>query len=176
MKQAVKSAARRSKEDLKWIRPAAQKRSREALEAILDAAQGLIEERLFDEVTVAEICEAANCSLPGFYRRFRDKEALLHALHSRHTEAAIATSEEALDPERWDGHPLSKILESLFDLMTSADYRASGLRVTASQRATKDDLFAERIRAIRSVVYSGMRRLLILRREEYRHPDPELPR
>jgi len=141
---------------------------------VLDAAQRLANERPFDQISIVEICKAAGCSVPGFYRRFRDKEALLHALHTRHITAAVATAEAALDLERWEGSPLREILHALIDLLARTDYQASGLRVTAARRAIDDDRFAERIRAARSAVFEGVRNLLYARRDEIGHRDPDL--
>jgi AcrR family transcriptional regulator len=161
-------------ETLDWVRPARQKRTQLALEALLDAAQQLANERPFDEIPVVEICKAAGCSVPGFYRRFADKEALLHALHTRHIAEAIATAENALDSARWEGAPLGEILAALITLVSRIDSRASGLRVTAARRATEDERFAERIVAARSAVFERLRDLLRSRRDEFAHPDPDL--
>jgi AcrR family transcriptional regulator len=164
----------RATEELEWIRPTRQKRSQRVLESILDAAQRLANEKPFDEISIVEICKAAGCSVPGFYRRFRDKEALLHALHLRHITAAVATAEAALRLERWEGSPLREIFHALIDLLARTDYQASGLRLTAARRAIDDDRFAERIRAARSAVFEGLRDLLYARRDEFGHRDPDL--
>lgn len=157
-----------------WIRPAQQKRSQRVLDAVLDAARELANERAFDEIPVVEICAKAGCSVPAFYRRFADKEALLQALHTRHISEAIETSREVFDPEHWVDASLSEILAGLIDLVARASSKSSGLRITAARRAVDDERFAERIRASRSMVYEGLRRLLLARREELGHADPEL--
>jgi AcrR family transcriptional regulator len=159
---------------LDWIRPARQKRTQRALEAVLDAAQQLANERPFDEIPVVEICKAASCSVPGFYRRFADKEALLQALHTRHVTEAIATAQVALDSERWEGASLGEILAAVIALVSRIDSRASGLRVTAARRAVMDERFAERTRAARSAVFERLRDLLRARRDEFAHRDPDL--
>ena len=161
-------------ETLDWIRPPRQKRTQRALEALLDAALQLANERPFDEIPVVEICTAAGCSVPGFYRRFADKEALLQALHTRHITEAIATAENALDSARWEGASLGEILAAVIALVSRIDSRASGLRITAARRAAEDERFAERIGAARSAVFERLRDLLRSRRDEFAHPDPDL--
>jgi len=173
-KETPRTWAPEGSENLAWIRPAQQKRSQRVLEGVLDAALQLANERPFDEIPVVEICKTAGCSVPAFYRRFADKEALLHALHTRHVTEAIATSEKVFDPERWVGASLAEILAALIDLVVRANSQSNGLRITAARRAVDDERFAERIRASRSAVYAGLRRLLVARHDEFGHDDPDL--
>lgn len=161
-------------DELKWIRPATQKRSQKNLEAILNAAKQLTVERPFDTLSVVEICELADCSLPAFYRRFEDKESLLHVLHARHTESVVATVQNAMNLDRWKGYPLEDIVIALIDLLARTNSQASGLRLSAAQRAVEDNLFAERIRRARIAVFEGIKGLLMQRRHEFAHPDPDL--
>lgn len=58
-----------------------QERSRRTLDRILDAAERLLAERSFEEITVAEIVREADSSVGAFYARFSDKESLLPALY-----------------------------------------------------------------------------------------------
>ena len=60
-----------------WIHEATQSRSRRTEHAIRQAALRLLAGKPFEEITVAEIAEAAGVSVGGFYRRFRDKRAVL---------------------------------------------------------------------------------------------------
>ncbi len=46
----------------------------------------LLEEKLFEEISIAEIVEQAGCSVGAFYGRFKDKNSLLMALDERHFE------------------------------------------------------------------------------------------
>ena len=52
---------------------------------------------------VADIAARAGCSVGTFYRRFRDKQALLHALDERFAEEFRATMQQAVAAERWEG-------------------------------------------------------------------------
>ena len=84
---------------IRWIHPPRQARSEETLERLLDAAEELLAERGFDEITVPEIASKAKSSVGAFYARFKDKDGLLHALHQRTCDEAYATMEKGLDPK-----------------------------------------------------------------------------
>lgn len=57
-----------------------QARGRATLDALVSAGRRLVEEKSFEELSVAEISEAAGCSVGSFYLRFKDKDAFLRAL------------------------------------------------------------------------------------------------
>ena len=65
------------------FRPPQQTRSQETLDRILNAAERVLEEKSFTEATLAEIMERAGVTVGAFYRRFPDKDALLHLLDER---------------------------------------------------------------------------------------------
>lgn len=169
------AAARRpaAPEELAWIRPPRQARTQRQLEALLDAAHDLLLERPFEAVSVAAVCERAGTSVAGFYRRFRDKEALLHALHERHAAEALATARTALDPARWEGAPVSDVVVAFVRLLVRTEYRRGGLRRAVAERTRTDPAFRERKRAVRACLFHGLHRLLEARRDELGHPDPE---
>jgi AcrR family transcriptional regulator len=59
------------------LRPPLQARSIASYERLLEAARATLDEKSFDEATVAEIAERAGLTVGAFYARFADKEALL---------------------------------------------------------------------------------------------------
>jgi AcrR family transcriptional regulator len=82
--------------DLRGVVPARQRRSREAAERILSATEDLISERAFGDLTVQEICAAAEVSSSSFYARFPAKEDVLLALFDLHQREAKASTEASL--------------------------------------------------------------------------------
>jgi AcrR family transcriptional regulator len=85
------------------LRKPVQDRSRRTLEALLDATEALLDERRFEEITVAEIILKAGSSTGSFYARFPGKDALLPALYARyHAElpGRLARIAESLDYQR----------------------------------------------------------------------------
>src|SRR3954465_15784925 len=92
------------------FRPPQQTRSQETLDRILDAAERVLEEKSFTEATLAEIMERAGVTVGAFYRRFPDKDALLHLLDERFFSELYARADETLDPARWGGASLAAIV------------------------------------------------------------------
>ncbi|MEM7754101.1 MAG: TetR/AcrR family transcriptional regulator [Planctomycetota bacterium] len=69
-------------------KPALQARSAQTLERILSAAEELLVEREFDQLSVAEIASKAGCAVGTVYGRVADKEDLLFCLHERYMARA----------------------------------------------------------------------------------------
>ncbi len=102
-----------SNENLRWIRPRRQKRSQASFERILDAAESLLEDRSFDELTISDVVRRAESSVGAFYTRFSDKDALLDALYQRFQDQAIATMERHLAPEQWESASVEQIVTQI---------------------------------------------------------------
>jgi AcrR family transcriptional regulator len=74
------------------VLPVKQPRGGRTRDRLLAAGQRLIAKRDFDSMSVAEIAEAAGCSVGAFYQRFRDKNALFGALIAQYVSEAQATT------------------------------------------------------------------------------------
>ena len=76
---------------------AKQERSRETRRKLVASCLELVEERPFDQVTVADIATGAGVSVGNFYRRFTSKEGILPDLYAvyeaRFSEHAASFSE-----------------------------------------------------------------------------------
>lgn len=160
--------------DLRWVRPPRQARSQATLDRILDAAAALTEEKSFDESPVAEIVKRAGSSVGAFYTRFEDKDALRNALYDRFREQALATADEALAPERWEGAQVPEILSEVVRFLVGIYREQRGLMRTFLSRGTSDPEFGLRSEKLTHQISSRLSALLLARREELGHPDPEL--
>ena len=67
----------------RWVQPPVQGRSQKTFFRFLDAAEGLLSNRHWHEVSIQEIVKKAEASVGSFYNRFSDKTALLHCLDDR---------------------------------------------------------------------------------------------
>jgi AcrR family transcriptional regulator len=159
---------------LQWIRPPRQARTQESLERLLDVAEVLLRDKEFDDVHVRDIAERADTSVAAFYRRFKDKDALLHALHERSCEAAFATADDALCPERWAGADIAEILRAVFPLMMDVLRLHESLYRAIYQRAIGDAAMRERSIKVNRYVIDRLSDLLLARAEEIRHPEPRV--
>ncbi len=158
---------------LQWIRPPRQERTQQSLGRLLDAAESLLRDKAFDDIHVADIALRADTSVASFYRRFKDKNALLHALHERFSDAAIATADDALRAERWEGSGIREILDSVFPFLIEVLQSQEMLQRAVYRIALSDESIRERSLGLRRYVLSGLSELLLARRSEIRHPEPE---
>lgn len=90
-----------------WVLPAKQARSRRLRDRILAAGNTLIEERNFNDVTIADIAAMADCSTGAFYYRFKDKQAFFHGIVDR----TIAGIRAELD-RRFDAAATAELSET----------------------------------------------------------------
>ena len=158
---------------LQWIRPPRQARTQETLERLLDAAEALLSEKRFEDVHVAEVARRAGTSVAAFYRRFKDKEGLLHALHERLCEEAFATADDALDPERWAGAEIREILETVVPFLIAVFEERQALDLAVYQRGLTDEAMRERSHRLSRYALDRLSALLLARREEIAHPKAE---
>lgn len=159
---------------LHWISPPRQSRTQQSLERLLDAAEELLLDKCFDDVHVAEVARRADTSVAAFYRRFTDKDALLHALHERLCEEVFATANDALRAERWEGAGVEEILASILPFFIEAFRSHASLDRAIHQRALSDELLRERSMRLARHVITGLSALLLERHHEIHHPEPEL--
>jgi AcrR family transcriptional regulator len=160
--------------DLRWVRPVRQERSGRTLQRLLDAAEAVIAEKGFADASVADIAARAGCSVGTFYRRFRDKHALLHALDERLASEFQATMEAAVDPRRWEGAGIAEILEGYVRFSLEVGPPRAALRRATLLMAVRDPAFAERSTRLTRELHQRLRALLRERRDEIAHPEPEL--
>ena len=61
-----------------------QKRGQVTYDAMLDTTFAMLEDKEFDEISIAELAQKAGYSVGAFYARFRSKDELFDALVERH--------------------------------------------------------------------------------------------
>lgn len=162
-----------SKTALRWVRPPQQARSQETLSRILDAAETLVAEKGFEDTPISEIVRRAGSSVGAFYTRFEDKDALLHALYDRYLEQAIATTDDALDTARWESARVSELLRAVVGFLVTIYREQRGLMRVFVMRNHSDPAFQARRARLSHYVSERLASLLLARRDEIRHPDPE---
>lgn len=161
------------RETLRWVRPPQQVRSQQTLDRLLDAAESLVAAKGFEDTSVAEIAQRAHSSVGAFYARFRDKDALLFALYDRYLEQAMATTDDALDPVRWEGAGVERILASVLRFLVAVFREQAGLVRAFVRRNQIDPEFRAREERLSHYVSRKLCALLLARKDEITHPDPE---
>jgi AcrR family transcriptional regulator len=76
--------------------PTQQERSRRTRDALVAAAWALLQQRPWQEITVADIAAGAGCSVGSFYSRFKDKDAFFESLTATWLEQRIESQQAVL--------------------------------------------------------------------------------
>ena len=158
--------------ELEWVRPPRQARSHLTLGRILDAAEALLREKRWEDASVAEIARRAGSSVGAFYSRFRDKDALLSALHERFVEEAIATADTAMNEQRWANASICEIVRELVAFQVRLQDQHAGLWRAMALRATESPEFQARGLRMSRHMEELFTRLVVARRHEILHPVP----
>ncbi len=155
-----------------WVRPAQQARSQETFERLLDSAESLLENKGFEEVTVAEIASGAGFSVGAVYSRFCDKDGVLQCLQDRFVTEACATADESLAPARWQGASIEAVLRDLISFLVQIHRERIGILRELVGRLHSDAGATERKKDLIEHVSQLLAALLLERRHEIAHPDP----
>lgn len=155
-------------------KPPRQRRSRESLEKILDAAESLIRERGFDDMTIADVVQRSESSVGSLYARFSNKLGLLKGVQLRyHTRV-----QDDIFAAFSDGHSRAESLEEAVSRI---------VRVLCAHVLNEPELF--RAFVLQAVFDPGVRaqgertnsqrrdkvvEVLLSHRSEICHPDPAL--
>lgn len=156
------------------MRTGQQTRSQRTQQALLDAAEELFAKQGVDATSVVDIASKAGCSVGAVYHHFSDKKAVLYALFDRLAEEFEATTHDAVDPERWDGATVGDILYGYVEFALENSGRRPGFKTTALEAAREDPALTGQYRKLQTNLDDGLFDLLIDRRGEIAHPDPEL--
>jgi AcrR family transcriptional regulator len=157
------------------FRPPQQTRSQETLDRILDAAERVLEEKSFTEATLAEIMERAGVTVGAFYRRFPDKDALLHLLDERFFHEMEERADELLDPVHWQGASIAEVLCEFSRTAVEVYRTRRGVARSLFLRARVDPVIQTTALQVNARCIERLRALLLdpNRRREVTHPDPE---
>lgn len=134
-------------------RPPLQARSRRTLARIVDAGLALMAEGGADSVTVQSVVARAHVSVGSFYARFAGRDELLRHLH---TEAA------SRERTRWESELAGRLTG---DVALEARVRA----IVALLVSVGPEISAQTLARLHDTAAN----VLIERRREIRHPDPE---
>jgi AcrR family transcriptional regulator len=159
----------------KTVLPAHQARSRESLQRLLKATVEILDEDGLEGTTIPRIAARAGVSPGTVYRRFPDKDALMREVCTRVLEGNYTQSKELFAAERWKDRPLGEIAQSVINLTLKGHRRHRGL-VRALLFFTlqhPDEAFVRKSEELKWKVLRDISELLLTRRREIRHPNPE---
>lgn len=160
---------------MKRIRPPRQPRSEATRQRIGRALAELLAERPLAEITIAEICARASASPSSFYARFADKAAAVAWLRDEYFADSSRALGERLDADRWEGLSLEELVRELMKAyVTFLRGHEHVLRALALENRTHPGSpEAARSREQNLASYRRITELLLTRRDEILHEDPE---
>lgn len=151
-----------------------QQRSRETLARIINAGYEVAALEGFEATTLAKIAQRAGIAISTVYTRFKDKDALLHALHETATERSRAEIAEAYNEKTWEGRSLKSFLAEVIERSLQLTEQMAGFQKACFQRALSDPIFAAREAKVRQELLVKTRELFIAKRSEIGHPHLDI--
>lgn len=148
-----------------------QQRSRDKYERMIEASYSLAAEVGFEGLTLAKIAKRAGIAPSTVYTRFKDKEALLHALHKNATEQSLEEISSTVERLGQEDVPLKKILERTIKRSLQLTDDIAGFQKACYQRALSDPAFASREAAVREALRKHVQRLFEQRSAEIGHKN-----
>ena len=158
--------------DAAWVRAPRQARSQATLERFVEATRILLEERPFEEITVADIVGTAERTVGSFYARFEDKYAVLHVLVERLDERLRDLVHAFCDPVRWDNASVGEFVTESVSLNVMGYRRSTSLFRAMLIASVTDERFRERRLATMLFCAEQQKRFLLTRADELGCPDP----
>ncbi len=166
-------SAENGNESVLPYRPPKQDRSQQTLDRIATAALVLMEEKGVEKATVAEIVERAEASVGSFYARFAGKEDLIRYLQENVWTDARERWNHALAAEAWEGLSMSKVVEGVVGLLLRSLVADFHRRKVLGRERGLDPESARLVLSFHQHILSTVTPLLLDRRSEITHPDPE---
>ncbi len=164
----------RAAEPLGTVVAPKQARSERTLERLLAAAEALVIERGITALSIPEVARRARSSVGGFYGRFRDKDELIRALEERFLRQLEAERAEFVAADRWVGASLADIAHHAIERVVAVYSARHRLIAAFIVRAAQDAVVWQDGEQFRARVAEQIAALVLTRRREIRHPDPEL--
>ena len=160
---------------LKTVLPAHQARSRESLGRLLKATIEVLDKDGIEGATIPRIAAHAGLSPGTVYRRFPDKDALMREVCVRVLEGNYKHTRELLASGRWENKSLQEVARSVVELTLKGHRTHRGLlrAVLFFIWQHPDAAFVRRCDEMGWKTFQDIAELLLTRRNEIRHPDPE---
>lgn len=159
----------------KTVLPAHQARSRESLKRLLKAAIEVLNKRGLEGATIPRIAAQAGLSPGTVYRRFADKDALMREVGIRLLDENYRNSKALMEREDWKGMSLSELSRHMIaiTLKGHSTYRGLLRALYFFTQQHPDAAFVRKMEELEWKVFRDVSELLLLRRNEIHHPDPE---
>ncbi|MGD0506322.1 MAG: helix-turn-helix domain-containing protein [Terriglobales bacterium] len=159
----------------KTVLPAHQARSRESLARLLKGAAEVLNKDGLEGATIPRIAARAGLSPGTVYRRFPDKDALLREVCLRLLEVNYRQSKELLTAKRCENMSLKELSRFVIALTLKGHHFHRGLlrALLLFTLQHPDAAFVRKSEELEWRTFHDVAELLLTRRGEIRHPDPD---
>lgn len=152
--------------------PPKQARSRDTLDRILGAARQVLEQKNFEETTLAEIVQGAGVTVGAFYHRFPSKEALLEYLEREAYESMRSAMTSAFAAPESDAVTVAQLLRRFVDAQARLyRHNRGALRAILLKSRSDPERQARRMEFTREAIGAAVDWMLS-HRGVVKHPDP----
>lgn len=152
----------------------AQQRSRETMDRFAEAAEELLEEKRFEEISIQDIVRRAGRPIGSFYARFASKEALVPFLYERYHETLYTVFSSRLARVDWEALDLTGTISALVDFLLGVyDERRWLIRALVLFARTRPEALPADVLRRRTELYDLPVAILARHRARIRHDDPE---
>ncbi len=156
------------------IRPGKQRRSERTLEAILDAAEELIDKKGYAATSVNEIAHKAGVTIGAFYGRFGSKEALLQGLLERLSQQTSEVFNELIADLAKDKPRFRLALERSMEAMRWLYRERAALLRALNQAAATNSALRKRMLTFNADTCARLYLALDRYSDQVCHPNPAL--
>lgn len=159
----------------KTVLPAHQARSRESLKRLLKAAVEVLNTDGLERATIPRIAARAGLSPGAVYRRFADKDALMREVAVRILEDNYRHSRALMEREDWKSMSLAELARHVIAISLKGHRTYHGLlrALFFFTQQHPQAAFVRKMEELEWKVFRDVSELLLLRRDEIHHPDPE---
>jgi AcrR family transcriptional regulator len=152
-----------------------QSRARQTEGLVLDTAEELLRSRDVEACTMPEVAQLSGRSIGAIYRRFPDKNALMEKVFRRYFERLRQHNSSSFERLHASGASLKDLVRMIVRGIVVGQRRDRRLiaALRAFARDHPDKAFRHESRKLQGEVFARLRELLLARRREFTHPDPE---
>jgi AcrR family transcriptional regulator len=154
--------------------PPKQRRSRESLERLLAAATAVLEEGGYEAFGVQEVSQRAGVGIGVIYARLGSKEGLFTAVHTRMLASLAADRDELLGSINPHDISTAELIAAVVAAQAEMFRRHQRLLRVFMVRAETDRWILDRGALASDASARAFAELLLARRDEIHHPEPEL--
>lgn len=154
-------------------RAAKQDRSRASFERVLDAAESLLREKRYGDVTLSQVSKRARVSIGSIYGRVASKDDLLRALQVRVLSRIEMEHHAMVNGIRRRELPLAALMPTIVRELADFLRRHAAILSVFIERASFDPVIAAKGKHDLLAAERDMELLILERRNEIAHPDPE---